>query len=76
MNSTTEKKSTKPNRGQFQKGHDPRRHVFTPEECERGFWAAIDSVIARHPNAITRDGRHIACNLLPAMNTRRMLRGS
>jgi hypothetical protein len=51
-------------RGQFRRGYDPRRHVFTPDECSRGFWAAIDSIITRYPNAIMADGRHIACNFL------------
>lgn len=27
--------------GRFRKGHDPRRHKFTLEECSRGFWTAI-----------------------------------
>ena len=31
----------KANRGSFRKGYDSRRHVFTPEECSRGFWTAI-----------------------------------
>lgn len=42
------------------------RHVFTREECQRGFWAAIDSIISRYPNAIMADGRHMACNFLKA----------
>ena len=29
------------NRGSFRKGFDSRRHIFTPEECSRGFWTAI-----------------------------------
>lgn len=55
------------NAGQFRTGHDPRRHKFTREECQRGFWAAIDSIIARYPDAVTTLGRHIACNALPAL---------
>lgn len=27
--------------GRFLKGHDPRRHKLTREECSRGFWTAI-----------------------------------
>lgn len=27
--------------GRFRKGHDPRRHRFTREECSRGFWTGI-----------------------------------
>lgn len=50
--------------GRFKKGFDPRRHTFTREECSRGFWAAIESIITRHPNAIAPDGRHIACFFL------------
>ena len=60
------------NRGRFQKGHDPRRHKFTREECQRGFWAAIESVVNRYPNAVNARG-HIALNLIPAMNARRQL---
>jgi hypothetical protein len=52
------------NRGQFRKGHDARRHVFTRDECSRGFWSAIESIITRYPDAIMSDGRHIACNFL------------
>jgi hypothetical protein len=50
--------------GRFKKGFDPRRHKFTKAECSKGFWAAIESIIARYPNAVMRDGRHIACNFL------------
>ena len=51
-------------RGRFQKGPDPRRHTFTTEECQRGFWAALESIVVRHPHAVDRNGRHIACNFL------------
>jgi hypothetical protein len=51
-------------RGKFKKGFDSRRHKFTPEDCSKGFWAAIESIIIRHPNAIMPDGRHIVCNFL------------
>ena len=54
----------KRNAGQFHKGPDPRRHRFTPEECSRGFWSALESIVTRYPEAIMRDGRHIACNFL------------
>lgn len=30
-------------KGQFKPGFDPRRHVFTKEECQRGFLAALDT---------------------------------
>jgi hypothetical protein len=43
-------KSTTPRPGQFKKGADPRRHTFTREECQRGFWAAIDSFVVRYPH--------------------------
>lgn len=56
--------SLKPNRGQFRRGPDPRRHRFTRDECQRGFWAAIYSIIARYPDAIGADGRHIAFQFL------------
>lgn len=48
----------------FAKGHDSRRHKFSTEECQRGFQAALESIIIRHPNAIMPDGRHIACVFL------------
>jgi hypothetical protein len=54
----------KTNRGQFRKGPDPRRHKFTRNECIKGFWAAIYSVVRRYPDAIGADGRHMAVNFL------------
>jgi hypothetical protein len=54
----------RPNPGHFRKGHDPRRHKFTREECSRGFWAAVESIMTRHPNAIMPDGRHMVYNFL------------
>jgi hypothetical protein len=36
---------TKPNAGQFRKGHDPCRHRFTPAECSEGFWAGLASYV-------------------------------
>jgi hypothetical protein len=41
--------TTKRHSGHFQKGHDPRRHTFTREECERGFKAAEESIARRYP---------------------------
>jgi hypothetical protein len=29
--------------GRFQRGYDPRRHVFTREERSRGYWSALMS---------------------------------
>lgn len=52
------------NRGRFRKGPDPRRHRFTVEECQRGFWSAVFSIVARYPDAIGADGRHMACDFL------------
>jgi len=52
------------NRGHFCKGHDPRRHRFTRDECVRGYWAALNSIIIRYPDAIGADGRHMAFNFL------------
>lgn len=52
------------NRGQFRRGHDPRRHRFTRDECQRGFWAAIYSIVARYPDAVGADGRHMALRFL------------
>jgi hypothetical protein len=33
--------------GRFRKGHDPRRHTFTPAECSEGFWAGLASYVER-----------------------------
>jgi len=52
------------NRGRFQKGHDPRRHKFTRDECSAGFWAAVESIVIRYPDAIMSDGRHIVVNFM------------
>jgi hypothetical protein len=52
------------NRGHFKRGHDPRRHKFTTEECSAGFWAAVESIVSRHPDAVMPDGRHIVVNFL------------
>jgi hypothetical protein len=59
-----------PGRGRFKPGPDPRRHKFTKEECSKGFWAAIESVVSRYPEA-SNNGRHIACNFLPAILARK-----
>jgi hypothetical protein len=62
---TTPTQTDRPkNRGQFRKGHDPRRHKFTLEECSRGFWNAITSIITRYPDAIDSSGRHMAFGFL------------
>jgi hypothetical protein len=53
----------KANPGQFQKGHDPRRHTFTPQECSDGFQAALESIIRRYGIHCTdRSGRHMVCS--------------
>jgi hypothetical protein len=54
------------NRGRFQKGYDARRHKFTRDECSDGFWAAIESIAIRYPDAIINDGshRHITANFM------------
>jgi hypothetical protein len=49
------------NKGRFQKGHDPRRHTFSREECQRGFVAALESIERRYPGA---DGHFIMCGLI------------
>lgn len=42
----------RPTRGRpFAKGHDPRRHQLTPEECRRGFYAALAAIATRNPHA-------------------------
>ena len=57
------------NPGHFRRGHDPRRHLFTQDECQRGFWAAISSIITRYPDAVGADGRHMAFKFLTAEKT-------
>ena len=58
----------KPVRGRpFQKGYDSRRHKFTRDECSKGFWAMVESVVDRHPDAINSNGAHMVVNALPAI---------
>jgi len=57
-------------RGRFKPGPDPRRHKFTREECVDGFWAAIESIVNRYPDAIMPDGRHIVVNFLANQHAR------
>jgi hypothetical protein len=52
------------NRGRFQKGYDARRHKFTKEECSDGFWAAVESIVCRYPDAVMPDGRHMVVNFM------------
>lgn len=59
------------NKGRFKKGYDPRRHKFTQQECSDGFWAAVESIIARYPDAIMKDGRHMVCNFMKAVQARK-----
>lgn len=61
------------NKGRFKKGYDARRHKFTREECSDGFWAAIESVACRYPQAVMKDGRHITVNFLQAVKARKMI---
>ena len=55
---------TKHNRGQFKRGPDPRRHRFTKDECSRGFWRALESIVTRYPGVVDSAGRHMAVNFL------------
>jgi hypothetical protein len=55
----------------FRKVADPRRHRFTREECSKGFWQAIESIISRHPEKVTRDGRQIVCGFLKSVGKKR-----
>ena len=61
----------KGNKGQFKKGEDPRRHKFEHHECVAGFWAAVESIVERYPDAIDRSGRHMVCKFLPAVLARK-----
>jgi hypothetical protein len=62
MNRETKTRRTNP--GQFRKGFDPRRHRFSRAECQAGLWAAINSIIARHTEALDAYGRHMAVKRL------------
>jgi hypothetical protein len=44
------------------------RHVFTREESQAGFWAAIESIVIRHPDAVNGDGSHMARYFLRSRN--------
>jgi hypothetical protein len=55
---------TKHNRGMFKRGYDPRRHKFTKDECQRGFQAAIISIVTRNPGCVDAYGRHMVCKFL------------
>ena len=57
-------------RGRFKKGFDPRRHKFTQDECIDGFWAAVESIITRYPDAIMPDGRHMVVNFMKSRTAR------
>lgn len=57
-------KTKRVNRGRFRKGHDPKRYRFTRDECLKGFWASLDSIITRYPTAVNSNGRHIAFGFL------------
>jgi hypothetical protein len=47
--------------GRFQAGHDPRRHVFTREECLRGYEAACASLLRRFPGC---DPHFLMCAIM------------
>ena len=41
------RKKREPNSGSFQPGHDPRRHVFTRQERQKGYRNAVRSCSGR-----------------------------
>lgn len=41
MSLTRRRKKRRPNSGSFRKGPDPRRHVFTRDECRVGLMIAV-----------------------------------
>jgi hypothetical protein len=47
--------------GKFKPGPDPRRHVFTREECMRGYHAAIASLERRYPGC---DPHFLMCAIM------------
>ncbi len=59
MNTALE--ATIASRGQFRKGYDPRRHIFTLEECRRGYQAACRSLERRYPGC---DVHFLMCALI------------
>src|SRR5262245_22401445 len=65
---TNQQRGFMKNSGQFRKGHDPRRHKFTREECQAGFWRALESIAIRYPNAVNSAGQHMACRFLKSIN--------
>ena len=58
-------------RGRFAPGPDPRRHQFTREECQAGFWAALDAIADRYPNAVDGANRHMATRFLCSVISRK-----
>lgn len=44
------------NKGWFKPGHDPRRHVFTKEECQVGYAEAIFQIRYNYPK-LRKKGR-------------------
>lgn len=61
-------------KGQFRKGFDPRRHVFTQDECIAGFWKMIDSIVERYPHMKDKSGNHLVKYALKFL-TRRAVGG-
>ncbi|MFL6285720.1 MAG: hypothetical protein ACJ74Q_21490 [Pyrinomonadaceae bacterium] len=65
MPKTSTTQTRRANAGAFRKGSDPRRHVFTTDECIAGFWAALESLTVRYDddrartfgNFLRREGR-------------------
>ena len=62
----------KTHRGRFAPGPDPRRHTFTREECQAGFWAALDAIADRYSDAVDGANRHMATRFLCAVISRKM----
>ena len=51
--------------GRFRKGYDPRRYKLTSEKARANFELVVFEILpTRYPNAIMKDGRHMACNFL------------
>ena len=45
----------------FVKGHDPRRHIFTRQECQKGYEAAWNSLTRRFPGC---DPHFLLCAIM------------
>ncbi len=55
-------------------GCHANRYKFTRSDCVKGFWAMVESVASRYPDAVDASGRHMVCNALPVLIARKGMR--